>query len=191
MAEMICGWMKRNGMYLKRLPFLLGNLAPDLYFSFIFRRHEYDCSIAAVKKAILRLYEGSFDPRSVTFAYLMGIVSHYICDYFCYSHSPAFRGNLWDHIKYEWVQRMADARKVSFCGQEGYVTDFQHLMDTLDGYVRSHDRDLTLDAAAAAKTDIAMGTAAAGWLAEAVFCSAEQYFSLPVAVAGSVSPLEV
>jgi hypothetical protein len=63
---------------------------------------------------------------------------------------------------------MADARKVSFCGQEGYVTGFQHLMDTLGEYVGSHDHDLALDAAAA-QTDLTTGTAVAGWLAEAVF----------------------
>jgi hypothetical protein len=181
MAEIIYRRMKGNGMGLKRFPFILGSLAPDLYFSFIFRRHEYDCSIAAVRRTILRLYEGRFDPRSVFFAYSMGIVSHYICDYFCYSHSPAFRGNLGDHIQYEWAQTMPEA--VPLYRQEGQ-TGFYRLMDTLDGYVRNHDRDLTLDAAAA-RTDIAAGTAAAEWLAEAVFCSAEQYFSLPAAVAAA------
>ncbi|MDR1565926.1 MAG: zinc dependent phospholipase C family protein [Treponema sp.] len=180
MAETIYIQMQRKDMRLKRLPFILGNLAPDLYCSFIFRRHEYDCSIVPVRKAIFRLYEGRFDPCSELFAYFMGVVCHYICDYFCYSHSPAFRGNLWDHIKYEWVQRMAEAKKISFSGQEGYMMGFHRLMDTLDEYVRSHDYDLMLDASAA-QTDLSIGTAVAGWLTEAVFCSAEQPSSLPAA----------
>jgi hypothetical protein len=184
MAEMIYKQMQRKGMRLKRLPFILGNLAPDLYFSFIFRRHEYDCSIVSVGKTILRLYEGRFDPCSGLFAYFMGIVSHYICDYFCYSHSPAFRGNLWDHIKYEWVQRMAEAKKVSFSGQEGYMMGFRRLMDALDEYVRAHDYALMLDAAAA-QTDLSMGTAVAEWLTGTVFFSAERLFSrqTPVSLA--------
>jgi hypothetical protein len=183
-AEMIYRQMKRNGMALKRFPFVLGNLAPDLYFSFIFRRHEYDCSAAAVKKTILRLYEGRFDPRSALFAYFMGIVSHYICDYFCYSHSPSFRGNLWDHMKYEWVQRMSEAGKISFFGGECYAVGFYHLIDALDGYVRNHDYDLAQNAAAA-RTDLAMGTAVAEWLTGAVFCSAEWLFAgqTPVSLA--------
>jgi hypothetical protein len=176
MAEMIYKQMKQNGMDIRRFPFILGNLAPDLYCSFLFRRHEYGCSAAAVKKTLHRLYEGRFDPCSAFFAYSMGIVSHYICDYFCYSHSPAFRGNLWDHIKYEWFQRVAAGEKISFFGQEWYVPDFHHLVDTLDGYIRSHDHDLTQDAAAA-QTDIAIGTAAAEWLTAAVFCSAERIFA--------------
>jgi hypothetical protein len=177
--------MKRNGMGLKRFPFILGNLAPDLYFSFLFRRHEYGCSILSVKEAVFRLYDGRFDPCSSLFAYLMGIVSHYICDYFCYSHSPAFRGNLLDHIKYEWIQRMADAKRVSFSGQEGYMMGFHRLMDTLDEYVRAHDHALMLDAAAA-QTDLAMGTAVAEWLTEAVFCSAERRSALSAEAAGTV-----
>jgi hypothetical protein len=185
MAEIIFRRMKRNGMGLKRFPFVLGNLAPDLYFSFIFRRHEYDCSALSVKKTILRLYEGRFNPCSTLFAYLMGIVSHYICDYFCYSHSPAFRGNLWDHIKYEWVQRMSNTKKISFFGSGCYAAGFHHLIDALDEYVRSHNHDLAQDAAAA-QTDLAVGTAVAEWLTGAVFCSAERLFAgqAPVSLAG-------
>jgi hypothetical protein len=185
MAEMIYRRMKRNGMGLKRLPFVLGNLAPDLYFSFLFRRHEYGCSAGSIRKTILRLYEGRFDPRSALFAYFMGIISHYVCDYFCYSHSPSFRGNLWDHIKYEWVQRVSAGGKISFFGQEWYDMSFHRLIDTLDGCIRSHDHDLSQDAAAA-QTDIAAGTAAAEWLTGAVFCSAERLFAeqTPVSLAG-------
>jgi hypothetical protein len=105
----------------------------------------------------------------------MGIVSHYVCDYFCYSHSPSFRGNLWDHIKYEWIQRMPAPETVAFFSQEVHGTGFNPLMDVLDKYIGNHDRELVWNVAAS-KTDIAMGTAAAGWLAEAVFCSAENSF---------------
>jgi hypothetical protein len=179
MAETIYRRMKRKGMILRRLPFILGSLAPDIYFSFIFRRHEYDCSAASVKKTIFRLHEGRFDPRSALFAYLAGVVTHYICDYFCYSHSPSFPGNLWDHIKYEWVQRMGVSRKNDFRGEEGDAACFYRLMDTLDKNIRKHDRDLAFDAAAS-RADIATGMAAALRITEAVFCSAEQRFTLPV-----------
>ena len=172
--------MKRKAMCFKRLPFILGSLAPDLCFSFIFRRHEYNCSAVFLRKTILRLYEGRFHPLSARFAYFMGIVSHYLCDYFCYSHSPAFRGNLWDHIKYEWVQRMPAPGELSFFGQE--KLGWRRLMDTMDAYIRDHDRDLARDAAAA-RADIIMGTATAEWLAEAVFRSAEQRSPLSAAAA--------
>jgi hypothetical protein len=185
MAEIIYQRMKRNGMGLKRFPFMLGSLAPDLCLSFIFRRHEYDCSGIFVRKTMLRLYEGRFDPCSTLFAYFMGIVSHYVCDYFCYSHSPAFRGNLGDHIKSDWVQHMPDAGNIPFHEREGHTAGFRHLMDTLDEQVRTHDHNLTRDPATT-RTDITTGTVMAEWLAGAVFCSAEQYFSLPAAIAGQV-----
>jgi hypothetical protein len=109
----------------------------------------------------------------------MGVVCHYVCDYFCYSHSPAFQGNLWDHIKYEWVQRMPDAGEISFCRREGPSADFSPFMDTLDAYIRNHDREPRRDAASA-QTDITTGMAAAEWLTETVFCSAERLFFSPV-----------
>jgi hypothetical protein len=80
---------------------------------------------------------------------------------------------------------MADAKKVLFSGQEGQASGFYRLMETLDEYVRSHDYDLMLDAAAA-QTDLTIGTAVTGWLTEAVFCSAEQRSSLPAPIAGDV-----
>jgi hypothetical protein len=175
MAGIVYERMARNGMRLRRFPFVLGSLVPDLCFSFIFRRHEYACSVLSVRKLVLRLYEGRFDPRSVLFAYFMGIINHYVCDYFCYSHSPAFRGNLWDHIKYEWVQHISVPKNFSFFGRENYGMDFYHLVDILDGHIRNHDRDLAQNPAAA-KTDITMGTAVAEWLTGAVFCSAARFF---------------
>ncbi|MDR2143779.1 MAG: zinc dependent phospholipase C family protein [Treponema sp.] len=175
MAKFIHERMKRNGMSLRRFPFVLGSLVPDLCFSFIFRRHEYACSALSIRKIVLRLYEGRFDPRSALFAYFMGIINHYICDYFCYSHSPAFQGNLWDHIKYEWVQHMNEPENLFFFGRKNYDTDFCQLMDTLNDHIRNHDHDLAQNPAAA-KTDIAVGMAAAEWLAGTIFCSAERFF---------------
>jgi hypothetical protein len=92
---------------------------------------------------------------------------------------------MWDHIKYEWVQRMSEAGKISFFGGECYAVGFYQLIDALDEYVRNHDHDLAQDAAAA-QTDLAMGTAVAEWLTGAVFCSAERLFAgqTPVTFAG-------
>jgi hypothetical protein len=82
---------------------------------------------------------------------------------------------------------MADAKRVSFSGQEGYLMGFRRLMDTLDEYVRTHDYNLMLDATTT-QTDLTMGTAVAGWLTEAVFGSAEQRSALSAEAAGAVFP---
>jgi hypothetical protein len=79
---------------------------------------------------------------------------------------------------------MAEAKKVSFSGREGYLMGFRRLMKTLDDYIESHDYDLMLDAATA-QTDLTMGTAVAGWLTEAVFGSAEQRSALSAEAAGA------
>jgi hypothetical protein len=80
---------------------------------------------------------------------------------------------------------MADTKKISFFGSGYYAAGFRHLIDALDEYVRNHDHDLAQDAAAA-RTDLAVGTAVAEWLAGAVFCSAERLFAgqTPVSLAG-------
>jgi hypothetical protein len=65
---------------------------------------------------------------------------------------------------------METSGEISFHGQEVHRMGFHHLMNTMDEHIRNHDRVL---AQGVTQTDIGMGMSAAGWLAEAVFSSAE------------------
>jgi hypothetical protein len=143
MGNRIYDRIRRYG--LSRFWFLLGNLAPDLYFSFIFRRHEYAASAGALKKAMRRLYDGRFRSRSILFSYALGIVSHYVCDYFCYSHSPSFEGGLWGHIFYEIRQRPEPEAPAFFPGFADMETDFPDMTDMLDERLACHNLTRSLN----------------------------------------------
>ncbi|MDR1863332.1 MAG: zinc dependent phospholipase C family protein [Treponema sp.] len=142
MGNRIYSKLRDQGVFLSRFWFILGNLAPDLYFSFIFRRHEYAPSAGSVKKLMRRLYEGRVNPRSALFSYSLGIANHYVCDYFCYPHSPAFKGSIRDHISYEVNQKPRPEDSSGSLSFEDTRMDFQEMVDKLDEYLARHNRSL-------------------------------------------------
>jgi len=100
-AKKICAEIKGLGFHLNAKSFLFGNLFPDLIHSYIWRRHEYHNSRDYIRKKI-----ESFKKRPFFFSFQLGIVTHYICDYFCYPHSSAYDKGLLQHILYEYRQKV-------------------------------------------------------------------------------------
>jgi len=98
-AKRICAEIKGLGFHLNEKSFLLGSIFPDLIHSYIWRRHEYHNSRDYIKKKI-----ESIKKRPYFFSFRLGIVTHYICDYFCYPHSSAYDKGLLQHIMYEFRQ---------------------------------------------------------------------------------------
>jgi hypothetical protein len=118
----------------------LGNLAPDLFLSFIVRRHEYAPTAALVKKRMRRLYEGHFYRRPALFSFYLGTISHYICDYFCYSHHPSFPGSFWEHIVYEARQKTGAEDEKNTPGQTKADMSFLELSGMLEERLLCHGR---------------------------------------------------
>ena len=100
-AKRICAEIKGLGFHLNEKSFLFGNLFPDLIQSYIWRRHEYHDSKDYIRKKI-----ESFKKRPFFFSFQLGIVTHYICDYFCYPHSSVYDKGLLQHIIYEHRQKV-------------------------------------------------------------------------------------
>jgi hypothetical protein len=132
--------LRDHGLFLLKFWFLLGNLAPDLCLSFIFRRHEYAASAASLKRMMRRLFDGRLNPRSVLFSYCLGIISHYVCDYFCYPHHPSFKGSLWEHLVYETRQRPEPEGPCFSSNPGDREMSFQDMTENLDRRLSGHDR---------------------------------------------------
>lgn len=165
--------MAENGMPLKRWVFLFGNLAPDLCLSFIARPHLYTVTALFVKKRFARLYGHHSDPRSVAFSFWLGLLTHYICDAFCYAHSPSFQGGTRAHMHYERGQTVeADALR-PFEKQNSVGVGLARLLNALDEAVRQHEAALAQNAGAASEMDIALAVDAAAWAASAAFLYAQ------------------
>ena len=97
----ICSEFKVSGLHINEKMFLLGNLFPDLIYSFLWRRHEYQHSREYVQKKLNKLKN-----KHWLFSFHMGVLSHYICDYFCYPHSTSYDKGLVQHILYEIRQKV-------------------------------------------------------------------------------------
>jgi len=92
--------MNESGYYVNKSLFLLGNIFPDLCFSFIWCRHEHRYSRDYVRQKIELLKK-----RPSLFSFHLGVLTHYICDFFCYPHSFAYDKRLVHHIIYEIRQK--------------------------------------------------------------------------------------
>ena len=102
-GKAVCGELRESGCLIDEKLFLLGNLFPDLIHSYIWCRHEYQHSREYVRKKLDMLKKR---PKLISFH--LGILTHYICDYFCYSHSSCFGKGLVQHIIYEVKQKIPE-----------------------------------------------------------------------------------
>ena len=83
--------------------FYLGNLLPDCTPSFLTRRHNMEETFSILKKELRLLIEGYDHTKGITayFCRHLGIILHYVADYFTYPHNPFYPGNLKAHCQYE------------------------------------------------------------------------------------------
>lgn len=67
---------------INRNAYLLGSVAPDL--NFVYPAHTIDKTLARFRKRILRVEESN---SNLVKSFTLGVITHYICDYFCYAHN--------------------------------------------------------------------------------------------------------
>ena len=102
-AKKICAEMKESGLQLHGKSFVFGNLFPDLIQSFFWCRHEYSASRKYISKKIEKLKK-----KPLFFSFQLGVLTHYICDYFCYPHIRAYNKSMLHHIIYEFRQKIPE-----------------------------------------------------------------------------------
>ncbi len=149
MGRRICAEMAANDMPLKKAGFMLGNLAPDLCLSFVIRPHLYALTAFNIQKLLARLCRGG-NPRSAGFSFRLGVLTHYICDSFCYSHSPAFKGGTRAHVRYERRQRAEFQTMPLLTGPKGMAVGLKRMLRDLEAAIHSHNTQLEQDVQAAA-----------------------------------------
>ena len=102
-AKKICTELKKDRLQFHEKSFLFGNLFPDLIQSFFWCRHEYPVSRKYITKKIEKIKKKPF-----FFSFQMGVLAHYICDYFCYPHSRVYDKSMLHHILYEIRQKIPE-----------------------------------------------------------------------------------
>lgn len=88
--------------------FLWGNLKPDCASKYKFKKHYYDESIEMVLEKIKYLADFStsdilLDYGKKKFSEELGVVCHFLCDYFCLPHYQRweFKNSMKKHVTYE------------------------------------------------------------------------------------------
>lgn len=176
-AQKIYDVLKNNDIELRRKFFILGNLAPDITYSFLFRRHQFNTSCHYLNKKIQSLCKGALSPQSRLFSYRLGVVMHYVCDYFCYAHSSAFKGTLRDHIRYEKSQSRPEdialqpqAYKPLFSPGDARISG-EMLMSSLNSIVDTWEQWLR-DRIPKPQTDIQQAIDVGIWATSAIYMNA-------------------
>ena len=83
--------------------FYIGSILPDCIPSFLVRKHTIEDSFDVLEKEISKLVS-HFDPIRGLDSYTcrhLGVITHYVADYFTFPHNQNFPGNLKDHCIYE------------------------------------------------------------------------------------------
>jgi hypothetical protein len=168
--------MEKGGMKMDRMMFIFGNLAPDMTFSYIYRRHTRTKSAPHMAWQIQKLYDGSLTPGGAGFSYRLGVMCHYVCDFLCYPHTPGFEGGASEHIAHENAQvvRVGDAPPSGKRKKLGM--DITRLTDALGRHITKYERLLAQYAEPAA-FDIPAAMQAAAWASASVYLYAESAVS--------------
>ena len=83
--------------------FYIGSILPDCVPSFLVRKHTFEDSFDILKKEFGKLIS-HFNPMKGADCYFcrhLGVITHYIADYFTFPHNTNYPGKLKDHCIYE------------------------------------------------------------------------------------------
>ena len=128
---------------LDKKEFIYGNIKPDIKNEDIRAEHRMDESI----DKLLLFSQGIIDNYSniASFSMALGIVCHYICDYFCLYHNGLYKKkNIFEHLMYEThlhVQftKMVLTRKIrlDICKNEEHTDLMGLLMNLSNKYAKN------------------------------------------------------
>ncbi|MBE5962132.1 MAG: hypothetical protein E7256_12265 [Lachnospiraceae bacterium] len=83
--------------------FMFGSILPDIIPSFLTRKHTIDATFSILRNEIKKITDEYDAMEGIGRYYVrhLGVVTHYVADYFTLPHNKKFEGNLKDHCVYE------------------------------------------------------------------------------------------
>lgn len=103
----LTGYLLRNieieELQVHKKAFAFGSILPDCMPSFITRRHNIEDTFSVLKKELSKVTDNYNPERGIStyFCRHLGVITHYIADYFTLPHNNIFKGNLKEHCSYE------------------------------------------------------------------------------------------
>lgn len=104
MGHLLYEALQSRGIYLNRIAFVYGNIAPDYAPTMLVPTHFGKACTRAIDDIANELSEHYLNDTgrvSAEYSKQLGIMCHFICDYFCFAHNKDFSGNLKQHMAYE------------------------------------------------------------------------------------------
>lgn len=108
MAYLVHAALQNRGVQLNRTAFAYGNIAPDYIPSMVLNPRFYPHFSRVCEKTINEFSEELSSTQltgtervNADYSKKLGILCHYICDYFCFAHSKDFLGGVRQHIDFE------------------------------------------------------------------------------------------
>jgi hypothetical protein len=104
MAHLLYAAFRTRGIYLNRTAFVYGNILPDQtpamwvapHFSRVCSRRS-----AEILNTLSRLPLPDSGRVGAEYSKELGIMCHFLCDYFCFAHNADFSAGLKQHVAYE------------------------------------------------------------------------------------------
>ncbi len=101
LSRIIGAQVRKLGCTLHARRFAYGNVKPDLSPMIRTQKHNIGESYDFVRDAIVDLAQSPFDGQRGAYSYRLGIVCHYVTDFFTFPHNRGFRGTFKQHMNYE------------------------------------------------------------------------------------------
>lgn len=101
MGKLIYDYFKNNlDVKLNKTSFLIGNIKPDYFDMDIRLPHTLDESAVKIIEYSKKLIHEDISLKE--FSYGLGVICHFLCDYFCTYHRGVFKNKNWlEHYLYE------------------------------------------------------------------------------------------
>lgn len=104
MAHLLHAALQKRGIYLNRVAFAYGNIAPDYTPAMWVAPHFTKVCSKTISEQMSRLAAVAVSPSGrigAEYSKQLGLMCHFICDYFCFAHGDDFTGGLRQHMAYE------------------------------------------------------------------------------------------
>ena len=104
MAHLLNAALQNRGVFLDRVAFVYGNIAPDYTPAmWVYPHFNKVCSkmIAEITTELPQMPIRNSGRVGAYYSKQLGLLCHFLCDYFCFAHNDDFPGNIRQHISYE------------------------------------------------------------------------------------------
>ena len=103
LATFLMNNMKVNDLNAHKKSFYIGSILPDCIPSFVTRRHTIDETFDLLIKEIHKITINYDVEKGIDRYYVrhLGVITHYLADYFTFPHNAIYPGSIKDHVYYE------------------------------------------------------------------------------------------